>query len=106
MTIVSLLFIALLFITIYVASHRLSGFQTAIVVLAFFIGIAMVAFPSLAERAARAVGVGRGTDLLVYFSIVGGLFVTANFYFRLKRQEAMIIQIARKVAILDPRDME
>ena len=70
MMIVSILIAALLFVTIYVASHRLSGLQIAVVLSVFLVGVAMVASPQLAQAAAQLVGIGRGTDLLVYLSIV------------------------------------
>ena len=97
--IVSLLIAILIVIVIYVASHRLSGLQVFVVLSAAFAGVTLVIFPTLAARAAAALGVGRGTDLLLYLSIVGGFFIIANFYFRFKRQEQQLIEIVRAQAI-------
>jgi hypothetical protein len=61
----------------------------------------LVVFPDLASKAAAVLGVGRGTDLLLYFAIVGGMFVAAHYYFRFKRQEQQVVAVVRALAILE-----
>lgn len=97
--IVSLLLCALLVLGLYVGSHRLSGLQTAVVAVVASGGFLLVIFPTLSSATARFLGVGRGTDLLLYVSIVGGLFVAAHLYFRTKQQERQIVELTRALAI-------
>jgi hypothetical protein len=99
--IVSILSLAVLVITAYVASHRLSGFQTLLIVSIGALGILLVAVPQLSTIIALKLGVGRGTDLLLYFAIVAGLFVASHFFFRFKRQEAQLIAVVRALALSD-----
>jgi small membrane protein len=103
MTIVSLLLLALIVLGTYVASHRLSGWQMLVAITMLAAGIVLVVFPNAATYVAARLGVGRGTDLITYMAILGGLFVAANFYFRFKRQEAQMIEIVRELALRNPR---
>ena len=102
--IVSVLVLEFIFIAIYVGSHRLSGLQTASVVVFFATGVSIVVFPTFAGILAARLGVGRGVDLILYFSVVGGLFVAANFYFRIKSQEDVLVTLAREIALMAPRE--
>jgi hypothetical protein len=102
--IVSVLVLAFIVIAIYVGSHRLSGLQVVSVALFFVAGVAIIVFPTFAGILAARLGVGRGVDLILYFSVVGGLFVAANFYFRIKTQEDVIVTLAREIALMAPRE--
>ena len=65
----------------------------------FIAGAILVIDPGLAQRAADAVGVGRGTDLLLYLLILlvyaGGIVVLAKF----RRLERQITQLTRELAL-------
>jgi hypothetical protein len=100
--IVSLLISAMIVLALYVGSQRLSGAATAILIGLAIFGAILVIFPSVTSRAATFLGVGRGTDLLLYFSIVAGLFVCANLYFRIKKQERRIAELSRALALCQP----
>ena len=104
--IVSLLLGALVVLGLYVGSHRLSGIQAAIVIALACVGLTLIVFPAVASAAAQRLGVGRGTDLLLYFSIIGGLFVAANLYFRSKQQELQIVKMARALALANAKREE
>src|SRR5260221_7561046 len=72
----------------------------AIVVMLFIsAGIVFVLFPELTTRIANKLGVGRGTDLIVYICIVFFLFVIIRLYARLRRLEQMITRIVRDNAL-------
>jgi hypothetical protein len=101
--IVSVLLLSIIVLGMYIASHRLSGAQLLGVFLFLTVGIALVVFPNLASLGATALNVGRGSDLVIYFSIIGGLFVAANFYFRFKRQEKQLVAVVRQLALLEVR---
>lgn len=102
--IVSVLILAFIVIAIYVGSHKLSGLQSAGVLLGFLTGVILVVSPTLASSVAQFVGVGRGSDLVLYLCVVAGLFVAANFYFRIKAQEDMIVTMAREIALMTARE--
>ncbi len=102
--IVSLLLFALVVLGIYIGSHRISGLQMALVVCGAVVGLTLVVFPQLTSYTARELGVGRGTDLLVYIGIIAGLFVSAHLYFRSKHQEWQIVELTRELALRTPSD--
>jgi len=98
----SILLLSIIVLGVYVASHRLSGLQLLGALLFLCGGVLLVVFPDAASWVAVRLNVGRGTDLVTYFAIVGGLFVAANFYFRFKRQEQQLIAVVRELAIRRP----
>ena len=71
--------------------------------LAFFAFLAVNAYavlrPNDVTRVAHLVGVGRGTDLLLYILIVTFIFAMTNFYLRLQAAERRVTDLARATAI-------
>lgn len=54
-------------------------------------------------RVAAWVNVGRGADLLLYFSVLCGVLIAANFYFRFRETERILTEIVRQMAIVSPQ---
>jgi hypothetical protein len=101
--IVPVLLIGLALILAYIGSHRsLSKLQLLFVAVFFGIGAVMVVWPDMANRSAAILRVGRGADLLLYFAVLCGVLVAANFYFRFKQNEQVVIAIVRQLALLTP----
>lgn len=63
--------------------------------------IASVLNPSIVQRLADAVGVGRGTDLLLYALIVAFTLANLGFYFRLRALERRLTVVVRNVAVTE-----
>ncbi len=99
--ITSLLICLIIVLGLYVSSHTLSGRQSVLAAVALLGGIVLVISPDLASYAARALNVGRGSDLVVYLLLVFGLFVSSNFYFRFKKSEQQMIEVVRALALLN-----
>ena len=59
-------------------------------------GVVFICFPDLTSRLARMVGVGRGTDLLLYASIVGVGFLLVVFYAKIREMSGMITRLTRE----------
>lgn len=95
----SIVIAALILIAVYVGSKRLSGLQTLAVIVVTLLGVVLAIFPNLSTQVAAVLHVGRGTDLIFYVAILAGLFIATNFYFRFKRQEEMLIALARRSAL-------
>jgi hypothetical protein len=102
--IVSLLLFAIVGFVVYLGSRRLSGLAMLAVAAFGLIGIAFVISPDLATHVAHLVGVGRGTDLVLYVAIVGGLFLAASFFLRLRKAESQLADLARSVALAQAED--
>lgn len=75
------------------ALRRLVG--AAVVVL----GVVAVAFPGTTVWAAHLVGVGRGTDLLLYVFVMIFLFTTVASHQRIYGLERRITELTRELAL-------
>ena len=95
----SIIIASLIIIAVYIGTKRLSGLQTVGVIAITIAGIILAVFPALSTQVASFLHVGRGTDLILYLAVLAGLFVASNFYFRFKRQEAILNALARQSAI-------
>ncbi|WP_051246599.1 DUF2304 domain-containing protein [Nocardioides halotolerans] len=73
--------------------------RRAIALLALATGGVAVLFPDLVTRVAHAVGVGRGTDLVVYLLCVAFLFTTIGLHLRLAAMHDKYVELARQVAL-------
>ena len=62
-------------------------------------GIAFVIQPRLSSWVANLVGIGRGTDLVVYTFIIFSLVQAVNVASYMNRMERQITQLARRSAI-------
>ena len=105
MAIKALLVLSILSITWYfLASHGSSRSNAAKkIMLLGFVLLADVAvlFPDLLTSAAHLLGVGRGADLLLYGLTVVVIFQLFNNYAKDKKTKALIVQLARRIAIIE-----
>lgn len=67
--------------------------------LAAAFAITSIADPNITTRIARAAGVGRGADLLLYVAVVTFGVSTVGLYFRSRQLEQRLNALARSVAI-------
>jgi small membrane protein len=77
------------------ASKRLAFFAFAL------LNVYAVLRPEDVTRVAKLVGVGRGTDLLLYALIVAFVFATLAMFMRLREDEQRVTQLARALALRD-----
>jgi small membrane protein len=98
--IVPILLIGLALILAYIGSRKqLSRIQLLFVLLFFALGVISVLFQPLTMRAAAYLNVGRGADLLLYFSVLCGVLIAAHYYFRFKEMEQILVKLVRQLAI-------
>lgn len=67
------------------------------------IGIYFVSLPNTATEIASMVGVGRGTDLVVYFFIVLTLAIALNLHLKLRLAHETVTALARAIALLNSK---
>lgn len=65
------------------------------------LGVVIIWDPALATRAANAVNIGRGADLITYLWIALSFAVTVNVHLRLKVNDDRMTRLAREIAILN-----
>ena len=101
--IILLLFVALLLLIALVGTikgwvSRAAGVVWVAVCLA---GVAAIIWPGLMTRTARFLGIGRGTDLLLYGSVVAMVVGFLMMYARIRRLRREITLLVRHLAIRD-----
>lgn len=74
-------------------AHRL------VAILLCLTAIVFVLFPDLTTAVARRLGVGRGTDLLFYVSLIAGVNVILHLYRRTRELERKITKQVRAAAL-------
>jgi small membrane protein len=67
----------------------------------FLVATLCVLFPDSTTDIAKSLGVGRGTDLLLYLVIFAGVHACLLLYMRTRRLERKLTQVVRAIAIRD-----
>jgi hypothetical protein len=83
------------------ASLRGQARRKIVAALTVVAGALAVMFPDLLQALADAVGVTRGTDLLLYALAVVIIYLVGSTSARFREQEARIVLLARQVALSD-----
>lgn len=98
-----LLILAVLVLLTFFLRHHGTSRSGATVKLAFalflVVGVLAVLLPNQVSRMAQLVGVGRGTDLVLYMLVVAFGFATINTYLRFKEMELRYARLARAIAL-------
>jgi small membrane protein len=64
-------------------------------------GAAVVIWPAATTELATAVGIGRGTDLILYLSVLALFFLVLQVYIRLEYIQRDVTRLARNIALRD-----
>ena len=70
-------------------------------VVLFLAAIGFVLFPDFTTVIAKSLGVGRGTDLLLYVSLIAGIHAILLLYRRTRELERKITEQVRATALRD-----
>ncbi|GAB4138525.1 MAG: hypothetical protein Kow0040_25950 [Thermogutta sp.] len=65
-------------------------------------GAVAIAYPPITSLAAKAFGITRGSDFVLYLVTLGLLVFLRVFYNRYRRLENMVTQLAREMALSNP----
>ena len=63
--------------------------------------VSAVLFPEFTTTVANSVGVGRGTDLILYLLVVGSVFAVVMLTSRLMSIENTLTELVRQLAIMN-----
>lgn len=85
--------------------HRRSGAggARAFRIIVWLAAAGAIVRPNLVTAVARGVGIQRGADLVLYLFVIAFLVTSLYFYSRYLRLQTQIIQLARGLALRDPR---
>lgn len=93
--------IALLFI-LYLLKFRSRSSDKIVILVGLILGLVFVIFPDLTSKIANIIGVGRGADLLLYLSIIGGLFLFLSLYLKIRQLQREITRFVREDSVKNP----
>ena len=100
-----ILAIALILVGVYLLKARRSASQQAIrrlfIIVALVAGFFAVLFPNYTTAVALLLGIGRGTDLLLYAIVVFALFYVVHQYRRQLWQEKVTTDLARALTLAE-----
>ncbi|MGN6218100.1 MAG: DUF2304 domain-containing protein [Microbacterium sp.] len=83
-------------------SARTQAMRTITLLLLLVAAVYAVVFPEVVNNLAVAVGVGRGTDLLLYAFIIVFVANALTTVRKRRAQDAQITQLARQIALRSP----
>jgi small membrane protein len=95
---------ALLIFIIYVFLLRTLFLDRLVLLVITASGIVLVIYPDLASWIANRLGIGRGTDLLLYLFVVLGLFFAVTITSEIKRLQRQVTELVRYIALSNPLD--
>ena len=81
------------------AAARTRAWKKLIMLALAVAAVISILYPQLTTKVANLVGVGRGTDLLLYLLVAVFLYVTVGFYLRFRDLERQLTVMARRLAI-------
>ena len=68
--------------------------------------LAVVLWPNATNSAAHLLGIGRGTDLIVYFATLSIAYAVFRIFIRLEKVERDITELVRRIALKDAEEKE
>lgn len=98
-----IIILAMLGFAFYVFSARTVLRDRIIYLLLVSTGVILALYPDFSTRIANSVGIGRGTDLLLYVFIIFSLFHYASLASQFKKVEQQLTALTRAIAIQNAR---
>lgn len=98
-----LLILSFVIVLVGVFRHRqrveLRAGSRIVAIVLFALAVASVVDPDLTQQVAQALGVSRGTDLVLYLLVVVFVLTSLGLYFRFREADRKLLDLARVVAI-------
>jgi hypothetical protein len=86
------------------SAHSVNAWKKMAFVALMIVVVIAVLAPDLTSIVAQAIGVGRGTDLVLYMVSVTFGFYVVNQYLRAQESRHQLHQLARRIAILEAQE--
>lgn len=94
----------ILAIVIYFSKFRSRFWDRAIVLAIVITGIVFIAHPDFTNALARALGVGRGADLLLYLTLPGLGFIGLLLFLKIQDLQHRLALLTREIALITAED--
>ena len=103
-TISQFIFICFLILIIYYINKKRNVlFDPVLLILFIAMGIFSVLFPGLVSNVANLIGIGRGTDLIFYLFMLGGIFAFIYILVEINKIKIILTKIVRNQSIVDSK---
>jgi hypothetical protein len=96
---VILIIFLLIILRAFLVQRELILVKRVVAFLMFFVLLFLVLFPDISTQAANIIGVGRGVDLIFYFSHLFVLFLIVGLWRRSTVLMATVTKLARSIAL-------
>lgn len=101
----TILLLSVLFISIYFLRYRKTSktkaFRKITVLLFMATAIIAILFPEFLTTIAHRIGIGRGTDLVLYVFVLTTIFQIFSASLKQRHDQIQLHKLARKVAIIE-----
>jgi len=97
-----LLLLGLLLLWIYIFRLRSDSIDRILFFIAGIVGVIFILNPQITTHIANFIGIGRGTDLMLYLFILASLFYVAAMNTRHRRLKRQMTLIVRALALQSP----
>lgn len=94
----------LLLIILMLPRFRRHAMSRLIMIIISLLGVVFVLFPSLSNKLAQYVGVGRGADLIIYLFMVFSFLYNIYIYAKLRMMRQDQTEIVKQIAIQNAKD--
>ncbi len=102
----AILISAVVFLAFYMYLRLRSSLLDAVLIFLFFgLGIFFIIKPEVTTQIAQWLGVKRGINLLLYFTIIFLLFLILKLYSRIRRLESKFTDFVRERSIEEVEDI-
>jgi small membrane protein len=107
MIIQGILLVAIFGLMVYLLQNkntaRLRAWKKLLLFLFMLFAAVSILWPQTMTDVAHLVGVGRGTDLLLYGTVVCFVFFVLATYLKFKEMEQQYVKLARQIALVDAK---
>ncbi|MDI6023746.1 DUF2304 domain-containing protein [Leucobacter sp. UT-8R-CII-1-4] len=90
----------------FLRGERSLAIKRILALLAALAAVLSILFPTVLTAVANFFGIGRGADLLLYVSILGGMLFVVAMIRSQARSDARVTRLARAVALMEARMIE
>ncbi|MCJ7513564.1 MAG: DUF2304 domain-containing protein [Anaerolineales bacterium] len=94
-----LIALGLVIVLVYVFAAKNALSQRWAIVVLVGIGLVLAAWPNLTSLIANSIGIGRGTDLLLYVFVVFCIFLFAHILGQQHRLASLVVTLVREEAL-------
>lgn len=91
-------------IFVYIRSKRKKIIDSIIYTAVILIALIIIIYPDITTDVANLLNVGRGADLVIYLSIVIGLFFYVRLYYRMISLEETVTKLIRTRTLESPQN--